>query len=41
MSLRGIASLTYWAEDVAAAAAWYTELLGSGPNFTDPGPAGG
>ncbi|MBM7806740.1 catechol 2,3-dioxygenase-like lactoylglutathione lyase family enzyme [Geodermatophilus bullaregiensis] len=40
MSLRRIASITYWAEDVAAAAAWYTELLGSGPSFTRPGPGG-
>ncbi len=40
MSLREIASLTYWADDVAAAAAWYTEVLGSGPNFTRPGPGG-
>jgi catechol 2,3-dioxygenase-like lactoylglutathione lyase family enzyme len=41
MSLRGIASITYWAEDVAAATAWYTEFLGSGPSFTRPGPGGG
>lgn len=40
MSLRGIASITYWAEDVAAAAAWYTEFLGAGPQFTRPGPDG-
>ncbi len=40
MSLRGIATLTYWAEDVAAAVAWYTELLGAGPRFTRPGPDG-
>ncbi|MGY1733853.1 VOC family protein [Geodermatophilus sp. SYSU D01045] len=40
MSLRGVATLTYWAEDVAAAVAWYTELLGSGPRFTRPGPGG-
>ncbi|MGR7024721.1 VOC family protein [Geodermatophilus sp. URMC 62] len=40
MSLRGIASLTYWADDVVAATAWYTEFLGSGPTFTRPGPDG-
>ena len=40
VTLRGIASLTYWADDVAAATAWYTELLGSGPVFTRPGPGG-
>jgi catechol 2,3-dioxygenase-like lactoylglutathione lyase family enzyme len=41
VSLRGIASITYWAEDVSAAAAWYTEVLGHGPSFTRPGPGGG
>ncbi|MEX5721113.1 VOC family protein [Geodermatophilus maliterrae] len=40
MSLRRIALITYWAEDVAAAVAWYTEFLGSGPRFTRPGPDG-
>ena len=40
VTLRGIAAITYWADDVAAAAAWYTELLGSGPVFTRPGPGG-
>ncbi len=37
VTLRGIASITYWADDVAAAVAWYTEFLGSGPTFTRPG----
>ncbi len=41
MSLRRIASITYWADDVAAATAWYTEFLGAGPVFTRPGPGGG
>jgi hypothetical protein len=40
MSLREMASIAYWAEDVAAAAAWYKEFLGSGPRFTRPGPDG-
>jgi catechol 2,3-dioxygenase-like lactoylglutathione lyase family enzyme len=40
VTLRGIASITYWAEDVAAAADWYTEVLGRGPVFTRPGPGG-
>ncbi|NEM07532.1 VOC family protein [Geodermatophilus normandii] len=40
MTLRGIASITYWADDVAAAADWYTEVLGTGPVFTRPGPGG-
>ncbi|SDD40805.1 Uncharacterized conserved protein PhnB, glyoxalase superfamily [Geodermatophilus telluris] len=40
VTLRGIASITYWADDVAAAAAWYTEFLGAGPVFTRPGANG-
>lgn len=40
MSLRGFATLTFWADDVAAAAAWYTELLGVEPYFNRPGPDG-
>ncbi len=40
VTLRGVASITYWADDVAAAADWYTELLGTGPVFTRPGPGG-
>jgi len=41
VSLRGFATLTFWADDVAAAVAWYTELLGVAPYFTRPGPGGG
>lgn len=40
VTLRRIVSLTYWADDVAAATAWYTEMLGAGPVFTRPGPGG-
>ncbi len=40
VTLRRIVSVTYWADDVVAAAAWYTELLGTGPSFTRPGPGG-
>ncbi|MGY1605906.1 MULTISPECIES: VOC family protein [unclassified Geodermatophilus] len=40
MSLRRFANQTYFADDVAAAVAWYTELLGTGPGFTRPGPGG-
>jgi catechol 2,3-dioxygenase-like lactoylglutathione lyase family enzyme len=40
VTLRRIASVTYWADDVEAAAAWYTEFLGAGPQFTRPGPGG-
>jgi len=40
MSLRGFATLNFWADDPAAAAAWYTELLGVEPYFNRPGPDG-
>lgn len=40
MSLRGFATISYWADDVAAAAAWYTELLGVEPYFQRSGPDG-
>jgi predicted enzyme related to lactoylglutathione lyase len=40
MNLRGFATVNYWADDVAAAAAWYTELLGVEPYFERPGPDG-
>ena len=37
--LRGPTTVNYLADDVAAAADWYTELLGAGPYFSRP--AGG
>jgi len=40
VSLRGFATVNYWAEDVAAAADWYAELLGVRPYFERPGPSG-
>lgn len=40
MNLRGFATINYWADDVSAAAAWYTELLGVEPYFRRPGPDG-
>ena len=40
MSLRGFATISYWADDVPAAAAWYTELLGVAPYFNRSGPDG-
>jgi predicted enzyme related to lactoylglutathione lyase len=40
MSLRGFATLNIWADDVPAAVAWYTELLGVEAYFTRPGPDG-
>ncbi|MGY1741475.1 MULTISPECIES: VOC family protein [unclassified Blastococcus] len=39
-TLRGFSTLTFWAEDVEAAAAWYADLLGVAPYFTRPGPGG-
>ena len=40
MSLRGFATINYWADDVAAAADWYADLLGVRPYFERPGPGG-
>ncbi len=40
MSLRGFATLNIWADDVPAAAEWYTELLGVPPYFERSGPDG-
>jgi predicted enzyme related to lactoylglutathione lyase len=40
MSLRGFATISYWADDLAAAVAWYTELLGVAPYFERSGPDG-
>jgi predicted enzyme related to lactoylglutathione lyase len=40
MSLRGFCTITYWADDVTAAAAWYAELLGVEPYFHRAGPDG-
>jgi predicted enzyme related to lactoylglutathione lyase len=41
MTLRGMATVSYFADDVTAAAHWYTELLGIEPYFVRPqeGPA--
>jgi catechol 2,3-dioxygenase-like lactoylglutathione lyase family enzyme len=41
MGLRGFSTLNYWADDVAAASAWYARVLGVEPYFTRPGPDGG
>jgi predicted enzyme related to lactoylglutathione lyase len=40
MSLRGFATLNFYADDVPAAAAWYAEFLGIEPYFSRPGPDG-
>jgi predicted enzyme related to lactoylglutathione lyase len=34
--LRGLTTVTYFADDVTAAVAWYTELLGIEPYFVRP-----
>jgi predicted enzyme related to lactoylglutathione lyase len=36
VSLRGLATVTLWADDVPAARAWYTEVLGIEPYFQRP-----
>ena len=35
-TLRGMATVNYWADDVKAARDWYTELLGIEPYFQNP-----
>ena len=40
MSLRGFSTISFWADDVAAAAAWYAQFLGVEAYFTRPGPDG-
>jgi predicted enzyme related to lactoylglutathione lyase len=34
--LRGLTTVSFWAEDVVAAKQWYTEFLGSEPYFARP-----
>ncbi|MDQ0899047.1 putative enzyme related to lactoylglutathione lyase [Paenibacillus sp. V4I7] len=36
----GFATISYWADDMEAAKAWYSELLGSSPYFERSGPDG-
>ncbi|HEY8374150.1 MAG TPA: VOC family protein [Pseudonocardiaceae bacterium] len=38
--LRGLSTVTYWADDLEAAREWYTELLGAAPYFERTGPDG-
>ena len=40
MSLRGFCTISFWADDVAAAVAWYTEFLGADAYFERSGPDG-
>jgi predicted enzyme related to lactoylglutathione lyase len=35
-TLRGMATVSFWADDLAAAKKWYTELLGIEPYFVRP-----
>jgi predicted enzyme related to lactoylglutathione lyase len=39
-TLRGFSTISYWADDMEAAKAWYSELLGSAPYFERSGPDG-
>jgi predicted enzyme related to lactoylglutathione lyase len=39
-TLRGFATINYWADDMEAAIAWYSELLGIAPYFERTGPDG-
>jgi predicted enzyme related to lactoylglutathione lyase len=34
--LRGLATVTFWADDLKAARAWYSELFGIAPYFHNP-----
>jgi predicted enzyme related to lactoylglutathione lyase len=36
IALRGLATVTFWADDVPAARAWYAEVLGIEPYFQRP-----
>jgi catechol 2,3-dioxygenase-like lactoylglutathione lyase family enzyme len=36
MTLRGLTTVTYFADDLPAAARWYAELLGVEPYFVRP-----
>jgi predicted enzyme related to lactoylglutathione lyase len=38
--LRGMATVTYWADDLEAAKDWYAELLGTQPYFANGQPGG-
>ena len=40
VSLRGFCTISFWADDVPAAVAWYTEFLGVGAYFERSGPDG-
>ena len=35
--LRGFSTVSFWADDLAAASAWYSQVLGIAPYFERPG----
>ncbi|RKN80579.1 VOC family protein [Paenibacillus ginsengarvi] len=37
-TLRGMANVSFWAEDLGAAKTWYSKLLGMEPYFQSPSP---
>ncbi|WP_248927731.1 VOC family protein [Paenibacillus hamazuiensis] len=39
-TLRGFATINYWADNIGEAMAWYSELLGIAPYFERSGPDG-
>ncbi|QOT09488.1 VOC family protein [Paenibacillus sp. JNUCC32] len=39
-TMRGFATISYWADDMEAAKAWYSDLLGIAPYFERSGPDG-
>ncbi|MGM0882841.1 MAG: VOC family protein [Bacillota bacterium] len=39
-TLRGFATISYWADDMESAKVWYSELLGIAPYFERSGPDG-
>ena len=39
-TLRGFATISYWSDDMEAAKAWYSDLLGITPYFERSGPDG-
>jgi len=39
-TLRGMATINYWADDMEAAVSWYSEVLGISPYFKRTGPSG-
>lgn len=38
--LRGLTTISFWADDLEAAKQWYTAVVGSEPYFTRPNPDG-